>query len=68
MVCLSALLFGARSVPGKQWIGKYRKVLKMTATRKKNQKEREAKISEVRQCFVCTCSMMDHVHSGSTIE
>ena len=44
---LTALLFGARWTPGKQWIGKHRRVLKMTATRRRNQAEREAQIKRV---------------------
>ena len=45
---LSALLFGARSTPGKQWIGKHRKTWKMTATRRKNTRDREKIVREVR--------------------
>ena len=44
---LTALLLGARWTPGKQWIGKHRRVLKMTATRRRNQEEREAQIKRV---------------------
>ena len=44
---LTALLLGARWTPGKQWIGKHRRVLKMTATRRRNQAEREAQIKRV---------------------
>ena len=44
---LTALLLGARWTPGKQWIGKHRRVLKMTDTRRRNQAEREAQIKRV---------------------
>ena len=57
---LTALLLGARWTPGKQWIGKHRRVLKMTSTRRRNQAERDAQIKQVgsRECRatrdVCT--------------
>ena len=44
---LTALLLGARWTPGKQWIGKHRRVLKMTDTRRRNQAERAAQIKRV---------------------
>ena len=37
---LRGLLLGARSTPGKQWIGKHRRVVKMTDTRRANAAQR----------------------------
>lgn len=37
---LRGLLLGARSTPGKQWIGKHRRVVKMTSTRRFNAAQR----------------------------
>ena len=53
---LTALLLGARWTPGKQWIGKHRRVLKMTGTRRRNQAERDAQIKRVgsRECRATT--------------
>lgn len=62
MVFLSALLSGARSVPGKQWIGKHRKVLKMTATRRRNQNKRQSLIDDV-----CIC-IDSRVHRHSILD
>ena len=45
---LSALLFGARSTPGKQWTGKHRRVWKMTSTRRRNARDRAKLVSQVR--------------------
>ena len=59
---LTALLLGARWTPGKQWIGKHRRVLKMTATRRRNQAEREAQIKRVgrsRQSSYTRCVCTD---------
>lgn len=44
---LGVLLFGARSTPGKQWIGKHRKIWKMTATRRKNTRDRDQQVKHV---------------------
>lgn len=37
---LRGLLLGARSTPGRQWIGKHRRVVKMTKTRRTNAAQR----------------------------
>ncbi len=44
---LSVLLFSRRSTPGRQWIGKHRKVKKVTRTQKQTVVERERKVKEV---------------------
>ncbi len=44
---LTRVVCGARSVPGKQWIGKYRRTVKMTATRRKTLREKENRVAKV---------------------
>ena len=62
---LRSLLLGARSTPGKQWIGKHRRVVKMTSTRRANADNRkrlsEKVLSATSQSYL---SQEDEVGSG----
>ena len=43
----SLLLLSARSVPGRQWIGKNRKIAKITKTQRQTVIQQEKRIEEV---------------------
>ncbi|CAI8028540.1 Ribosomal protein 63, mitochondrial [Geodia barretti] len=62
---LSALLFGARSTPGKQWIGKHRRTWKMTATRRKNTRDREKLVREVEEVLSRPYLSLEQEHRHS---
>lgn len=64
MVLLSAVLRGARSTPGKQWIGKHRRAVARTATVRRTAENRRREIAEVeRQLsrpFLSVCEEQRH--------